>query len=147
MKFFDILVCISSLSLFHQFYQKSYIIFLSILHNSLNFCSEFCLPTYIFDGRSLVIGRPSEVAIHEYLLQCSLELVTSNLVAVLQKIVFNLLHKILKSSDIMRFTYLVTVFWRIKISLNQECTVFFHQNFIIRRHLRIIRMVHKNQGR
>ena len=71
--------------------------FSSVYSNSLNFCSEFCLPTCIFDGRSLVIGRPSEVAIHEYLLQCSLDLVTSNVVAVLQKIVFNLLHKMKNS--------------------------------------------------
>jgi hypothetical protein len=39
-----------------------------------------------------------------FTIQCNLYLVTLNLVTVLQRLFFNLLHKIIKFSDIMRFS-------------------------------------------
>ena len=60
-------------------------------------------------------------------LQCNLHLVTLNLVTtcdlvtIFQRPFFNLLYKIIQFSDIMRFNN--SLFWRPKVSLNQDCTV------------------------
>ena len=61
------------------------------------------------------------------LVQCSLDLVTSNLVTTcelvttFQRPFFNLLHKTIRLSDIMQF--IDSFLRRPKVSLNQDCTV------------------------
>ena len=66
--------------------------YFSVYSNFLNFCSEFCLPTYIRIRWAKFGDRQAKWSCYPWVLQCSLDLVTSNVVAVLQKIVFNLLH-------------------------------------------------------
>ena len=50
----------------------------------------------------------------QILVQCNLDLVTSNLVTILQRPFFNLLHKIIRFSD--------SFLPKSKVSLNQDCT-------------------------